>query len=123
MLIADAIRGARALRGSAIPEELLIKWLSDFDGQEWEKVIRHYGPGPKRPEYGETTDREAVELLIEAPWDGIYLDYLIMMIDFYNGDPDRYNGEAAMVNKRRQEWADNYNRTHAWVPSVREIRF
>lgn len=124
MKVEDAIRGACAMRNSETPRELMLQWLSDFDGQEWDKVVRHYeGTVTVRPEYDKNTDTESTDLLIQAPYSGIYLDYLVMKIDYFNGDMDRYNAGAAMVNKQRQEWADSYNRSHAWVPSVREIRF
>ena len=124
MLIADAIRGADALRESDIPDELKLQWLSELDGQIWEDVVSHYeGGAPTRPQYGEDTDTEAVELLIQPPHNGIYIDYLVMRIDLANGDLERYNIGAAGFEQRYQRWANSYNRSHRWKQPLGGLRF
>lgn len=117
MLIADAIRAARAMRDTELPDELFISWLSSHDGQVWENTIRNYANPGTKPVYDEETDTEATFLLIPDPYDDIYIDYLVMRIDLAHHDIERYNNEAVVYAAKRQEWANLYNRQHTWAPS------
>lgn len=115
MLIADAIRAARAMRDTELPDELFISWLSSHDGQVWENTVKSYeNPGTK-PVYDEETDTEATSLLIPDPYDDIYIDYLVMRIDLAHHDIDRYNNEAVVYASKRQDWANWYNRNQRWA--------
>ena len=118
MLIANAIRGARAMRDTELPDELFVQWLSSHDGQVWENVCKRYEGAGTMPSYDEDTDREATALLIDAPWDDIYIDYLVMRIDLAHHDIDRYNNEAAVYASKRADWSNWYNRTHVWAAST-----
>lgn len=116
MTISEALEKGKILRDTDIPDEELVRMLSDHDGIAWEEVIRRYeGPHPERPAYGADTDLEETELLIPAPWDGLYPHYLAMQIDLAHHDADRYNNEAAAYAALRQAWAGHYNRTHRWA--------
>lgn len=123
MTIADAIRAADHLRQSDIRDELKIKWLSDLDGQCWEDVVSRYEGAPEQPVYPPDIDTEAAELLIQAPHDNLYVDYLVMRIDLENGDLERYNAKAAMFDSAWQRWANTYNRSHRWRNSTPGLRF
>lgn len=112
MTIQQAIDAAIRLRDGEVPIGMMIKWLSDHDGAVAETVIRQYEPDAEIPVYGENTDREATELLIPAPWDGLYPLYLTMMTDIYSGDIERYNNEAILYEAKRRDWANHYNATH-----------
>ena len=115
MTIAEAIKKARILRDTEIPDSTMVGWLSAHDGTVWEEVIRHYErPPDSRPSYGEAADREATELLIQAPWDELYPHYLAMLIDLAHQDIDRYNNEAMVYEQQRRAWANHYNKTHRW---------
>lgn len=114
MIIHDAIFGARAMRDTELPDKMLLQWLSSHDGQIWDAVCSQYENAVVRPSYDEHTDTEATELLIPDPWDDIYIDYLVMRIDLAHHDIDRYNNGAALYASKRADWANWYNRTHAW---------
>lgn len=114
MIIHDAICGARAMRDTELPDKMLLQWLSSHDGQAWEAVCSRYEGAASKPDYDDNTDPEATELLIPAPWDDIYIDYLVMRIDLAHQDIDRYNNGAALYASKRADWANWYNRTHVW---------
>ena len=118
MKISEAIKQARILRDTEIPDETMVGWLSAHDGAVWEDVTCKYeGPPTVRPSYDAETDPET-ELLVEAPHDGLYPHYLAMRIDLAHQDIDRYNNEAAFYERLRQDWANHYNRTHRWASSM-----
>ena len=115
MKIAEAIDKARILRDTEIPNEIMVGWLAAHDGIVWEEVLKNYEHPPEKPVYGEDTDLEDTELLIQAPWDEMYPHYLAMKIDLEHGDYERYNNEADTYESFRRAWANNYNRTHRWA--------
>lgn len=52
------------------------------------------------------------ELLVPAPYDGLYDLYLWSKIDFVNREMENYNNSAAAYNAALDEWKKAYNRTH-----------
>ena len=53
-----------------------------------------------------------VQLLAEAPYDDIYVYYLLAMIDFYNREPENYNNSYMMFNEKYNDFAKWWQRTH-----------
>jgi hypothetical protein len=51
-------------------------------------------------------------LIVNDPYSDIYVQYLIMKIDYFNNEPIRYNNSATMFNSRYLEYAKWYNRQH-----------
>lgn len=118
MKIQDAIEQARALRDTDVSDDQLVKWLSDLDGQLCEDVCAQYGTTPEDwetvwPYWSYATDKTK-ELLVGAPWDGMYVDYLVMRIDLQHADYERCNNGAMLFASRRQEWANWMTREHVW---------
>lgn len=72
--------------------------------------------------YDETTDIDT-ELLIKAPYDGIYLLYLRMQEDLTAGDVSRYNNSAAVFYDAYCDFACCYNRKKAPVARVTQVSF
>lgn len=125
MNIATAIRKARILRDTEIPDSTMVGWLSAHDGAVWQEVVSRYeGPPTVMPVYGDDTDLEATELLIQAPWDELYPHYLAARIDLAHQDIDRYNNEAMVYEQQRRAWANEFNRKHRWAGTgqLRELR-
>ena len=115
MVIAEAINRARARRDTELPDKILVKWLSDLDGQLWEDVVRKYeGPPSTRPSYADDADLNGTELMIREPYDDLYVDYLTMRIDLDHADYERYNNDAMVFEMSRQSWADWFNRECRW---------
>lgn len=114
--VADAIAKAKALRPSEVSDETMVKWLSSLDGKLWLEVISQYeNPYPNTiPVYTLDDIEEDVdrELLISAPYDQIYIDYLLMRIDLENDDYERYNNRAVLFNEQYQAYVNYYNREH-----------
>lgn len=90
-----------------------------------EIFLTHADPPAGATEYsgydGET-DLDT-ELLIGAPYDGIYLLYVRMQGDLAAGDVARYNNSAAVFYDAYCDFACRYNREHAPVSRVTEVSF
>ncbi|MHB1153999.1 MAG: hypothetical protein ACYCWE_20760 [Eubacteriales bacterium] len=59
-----------------------------------------------------TFDGSETVLLVQAPFDKLYRSYLCAMIDFANGEYDRYNNSMQMFNKQLSELTGWYARTY-----------
>lgn len=127
MNLAAAIQMADEIRDNEIPAKTKAKWLYDMDGQLWIDVVSRYEGGDlEKPDYDEEAEPEEFdryELMIPAPYDGLYVDYLVLRIDLANGDIDRYNNGSAVFERQRQIWANYYNRTHRWKNPTPGLRF
>lgn len=58
-----------------------------------------------------SVDRNS-ELLLSAPYDDIYVIYLMAQIDFRNGDYSRYNNELSQFDQRFTDAQASYLRRH-----------
>lgn len=52
------------------------------------------------------------ELLVPAPYDSLYVQWLMSQIDYYNNEMDRYANSAAMFNQKYQDFTNYWYRTH-----------
>ena len=117
MKLNDAISAAEELRPSEVTRAQMIRWLSALDGQIWTEIIKNYdGFTPSTmPIYGDSDEHTDTVLLVEAPYDELYVDYLVMRIDLNNADYERYNNEAVQFNTQYKAWENTYNREHRRV--------
>lgn len=115
MTIIKAIERADTQINNAIPAEEKLRWLSALDGQLYSEVISHYAGAPSTmPSYSYDGDM-STELMVPAPYDELYVDYLVMRIHLAHGDIDRYNAAAALYNNDLKAWQRQYNSTHSYV--------
>ena len=114
MTILEAITRADLIRPNELDPAVKLRWLSTLDGQiHAELLSAHSGaPGPFRG-YDEETELRSTRLLVEHPYDELYLCYLLMRIDLEHGELDRYNNDAAEFNRLWQSFASHYCRRHA----------
>lgn len=121
MTISKAIDSARIRADTELPDSVLVGWLSALDGQLYNEVIAHYAGAEDttRPAYDDETDPET-DLMIPAPYDEVYVDYLVMRIHLDHGDLDRYNTAAVMFDRSQKAWMRQYNQTHTYVNGKRE---
>ena len=112
MTINEAIDGIDELKPNKYTQEQKIKWLNRIDGLLKEQVIDTHegGEGIKKIDYIDAP--LDTELIVPAPYDEIYTNYLAMKIDFANGDFKKYNNSAYMYNQSLEEYRAWYNRTH-----------
>lgn len=113
MTIEQAIRTADMLKPNKFDEDLKVMWLSNFDMQVADEVIRKHEDTKDFhfSGYNEATDREK-ELLIPAPYDELYVPYLQSKMDLYNQDYERYNSSTAAYYVIYSNYMAYYNREH-----------
>lgn len=124
-----AVERAMQLRPSEVTVQQLLKWLCDLDGQLMLVYIAQYATNEQLEasynglgiqdgiqyidevvETNDTTDDEWTAMYtgnleaIPAPYDDLYVDYLVMRIDLENADYERYNNGAELYARKLQAW-------------------
>jgi hypothetical protein len=91
-----------------------VRWLSFIDRIIINDVIKtHEGYKNEYEEFeGYSEDKLGVKLIVEPPYDELYVAYLKMKIDEENGETARYNNSATMFNSYMTEYKKHYNKYH-----------
>lgn len=100
VLTADAARPA-----NAYPMEMKTKWVSEVERKLAMSV--RFEKANSLQDYVWSTDK-TTQLKIASPYDNLYWLYIISMIDFYNGDTERYANSLAEYNKALEEYRTWY---------------
>lgn len=122
MTIIEAINGIDALKPNTYGHDDKVRWLSQLDGLIKEKIIDTHEGGDAVVFNGYNEDTpDDTKLLVEAPFDDIYILWLEAKIDFVNKEYARYNNSAMLYNNAYNEYWKHYNRTH--LPISRERKY
>lgn len=113
MKIAEAIEQVDVLRRNHYGQKEKIAWLSRLDHRVKHKIIDTHegGTGVAFAGYDEDTDVNTV-LLVQAPYDEMYLQYLIAQIEYFDQQGSRYNNANRLFESVWNDYACWYNRTH-----------
>ena len=122
MTIQDAISTLDSQKHNAYGRSDKIKWLSRLDTMVQKLIIDTHegGDAAAFEPYNDDTDLDT-ELLVEEPFDEIYLRWMEAQIDYTNGEYSKYNNSIEMFNTAWQAYANYYNRTH--MPKGKQIKF
>jgi hypothetical protein len=93
MTIREAIDNADELKPNAFSDAAKMRWLSELDGRIAANVFL-LGVPDIRYSYADPS----TALLVDAPHDGMYVQYLCAMADMSNGDYDQYQNTYAAYN-------------------------
>lgn len=110
MKLSEAITGLDARKHNTCTYEEKLRWLTEVDGMIHSRILSHYAPCPFEG-YGPDTPGTK-ELLVGAPYDGLYLWWLEACVDHSNAEFTRYNNAIARFNHLYGLFADHYLRTH-----------
>ena len=113
MKIIEAINRIDALKQNTYSQTEKIAWLSNLDSLVKTQIIDTHegGEDVTFTGYAEDTDLNT-ELLIPAPYDEVYLNWLEVQIDLYNREYDKYNNAVTMYKDSLDDFSRWYNRTH-----------
>ena len=113
MTIMEAIYRIDEVKPNSCSNAEKIKWLSSLDGAIKGEIIDTHEGGSDITfnGYAEDSDLSTV-LLVSAPYDDVYLRWLEAMIDYTNGEYDKYNNSYIAYNDAYSQYEMYYNRTH-----------
>lgn len=120
MTIHEAIEKIDSLNPNQYSEEVMLTWLSNLDAIIYNDVVMRHHPLPENPFMPYTMDDIDNQLLVEAPYDELYIAYINMKIDEANQETARYNNSVAIFDARYREFTKYYNRT---FKPVNEAKF
>lgn len=104
----DAVSLCDELLPNAYSQEIKLQWLSELDGMIYrELIVWHEGAGEAPEAYSEQS-----ELLVGAPYTGLYADYIAAMIHMRDAEFERYTNAMLRFNSAYSSFADAYNRAH-----------
>lgn len=117
MKIRDVLASTKERFGEMTSEGAVIQWLSNLDHRIKLEVIDQYEGAENVPfeKYTEETPT-GKELLVEAPYDEMYLHYVASIIYFENEEMVRYNNAIIMFNHIFESFRKQYHRTHKTKP-------
>ena len=135
MKLQQAMDRVDEMRPNMQSPELKIAWISELDGMIWRELIsRHMirpdeyaryrkdaDGRPVMPEYDKDTD-PGEKLLVPAPYDNIYLYWLMAKIDEQTMEMDKYNNDRNLWNASWDTFSDYWTRNHMPITWVRELR-
>lgn len=94
-----------AVKPNGYGDEEKAAWVMELDGKVAVEVM-----GLPANQLGQ--EEWDVELLAVAPYDNIYMLYVLAMMDFYNEEYGNYSNSMVLFNTAMEEYRKWYRRTH-----------
>lgn len=121
MTIATALARFDALLANAYSIDDKIQWLSRLDAM----VKRHidgFEGGDKVLFHGydSSTDRRT-ELLVQEPFDDMYLKWMEAQVHYYNGEYGKYNQAIIMFQAAYAAFTNDWSRNH--LPLLPQMKY
>ena len=113
MTIAEAISKVDTLIPNTYTPEDKIGWLSALDARVKVQIIDTHQQSTPVYFYGYNgvMDLET-ELLVQEPYDEMYLRWLEAQIHYHNSEDDRYNNAIILFNNAYEGYKKQYTRNH-----------
>lgn len=124
MTIAEAIALADQMKPNTMPNPTKVRFLSEVEGKIFNEIIlkHEHEDGIVCPTYDEDTDG-STEMLVPAPYDMVYVYWLMAQIDHMNQEMDKYNNDRSLFEDAWGNFGDYWNREHMPIGARRFIRF
>lgn len=103
--IATVLAHVDELEPNPYSDVVKASWLEELDGKLAVEVLRQEPPAYP-------PDRWDALLLVEAPYDNLYVHYVVAMVCYHNQEIDRYNNAMMMYQQSVGEFRKWYNREH-----------
>ena len=124
MKIIEAISRLDNLNFNTYTQDDKVQWLSKLDGMVKKQIIDTHKGAEKVSFNGYTVDTPTdTVLLVPAPYDEIYLQWLDAQIYYHNGEYDKYNNAIILFNTAFQSYHQYYNSIHKPVSIGRRFLF
>lgn len=124
MTIQQAMDKADAMKPNMMLLSVKIGFLSEIEGKIHEEIImthEHTAEEETCPVYDENTDT-STEMLVPAPYDMVYVYWLMAQIDHLNQEMDKYNNDRGLFEDAWGNFADYWNRKKMPIQRNREFR-
>ena len=111
MTINEAITLADSLKPNMMADTVKIRFLNEIEGKIFHEILMKHVHDPEMecPEYDDETEG-STELLVAAPYDMVYVYWIMCQIDHLNMEMDKYNNDRALFENAWGNFADYWNR-------------
>lgn len=106
MTYQEAISTVDQLKPNTFDTELKVSWLDNLEERIRTQIINTHINST------ETITGDKTNLIAPAPYDEMYLRWLEAMIDYNNGDYDRFNNATILFDNAYEGFKRYYTRTH-----------
>lgn len=122
MTIIEAIERIDSLKPNTYTKEEKIHWLSRIEGMLKRNCIDNH-EGAENVVFGGYDEDTPVDtiLIVQEPYDELYVLWLEAMIDYTNGEYTKYNNAIVRYNDMYQTFFNDFNRTH--MPKGKSILY
>ena len=122
MTINEAITRVDTHKPNGYEQSDKIAWLSTVDGMIKNNIIDTHEGGENITfnGYNDYTSLDT-ELIVQAPYDELYISWLSSKIDYFNGEYTKYNNNIVRFNDELTAYTNHYNRTH--MPKGKKIKY
>ena len=117
MKVTEAITFADSLKPNAFTEEQKLVWLNELEGRI-QSLIHNVKP-EELMKYTLPDDEETA-MIVPAPYDNVYWKWLCAMIDYANGEYDKYTNAQIVANDAYLDYAKWVVRTGHELPKKEE---
>ena len=134
MKLTEMISKIDAMRVNQVPDDVKRGWLSEVELLLINEVIltheipRWVAEHETYKKYLTSNGRELLfddyednELLVPAPYDGLYYWWIVSKIDMVEGNMERYRNDYQMYNNACLTYKDWYNRTYMPVQKTKSF--
>ncbi len=122
MTISQAITMADELKPNMMSDVAKIRFLNEVEGKVFlEILMKHeHEEGAECPAYDENTD-QTTELLVQPPYDMLYVYWIIAQIDHLNMEMEKYNNDRLLFEDAWNNFSDYWTREH--MPTTASAHF
>lgn len=123
MTIQGAIDKADKLKPNMMHESIKVDFLNEIEGKVFHEILmKHEHPEDMQcPHYDTDTD-PGTTLLVPAPYDMLYVYWLMAQIDHLNQEMDHYNNDRSLFEDAWGNFGDYWTREHMPICRNREFR-
>lgn len=124
MTINEAITMADELKPNMMQTAVKVRFLNEIEGKVHGEIIMthaHEAEAETCPTYDNDTDPGTV-MLVPAPYDMLYVYWLMAQIDHLNMEMEKYNNDRALFEDAWGNFADFWNRKNMPLSARRFIR-
>ena len=110
MKIIEVIERVDALYPNSYSTKEKIDWLNELGAMLKEEYAKSYNQEGEQEEFVPISDVLSEVTLIKAPYDEMYVDFLLAKCCYYQRDYDGYNQHIVAFNSRLEDFSKWYIR-------------
>ena len=120
MTLIEAIAKTDEVKPNALSNSDKIRYISNLDLSIKKFMSQYEVSSTPFNGYTDNTDMDT-ELLVEAPFDDIYIYWLAAQIDYWNDEVESYDNNMTMYSSVLSDYRKDYHRHH--MPKQRNFKF